>query len=97
MEQCLGGLSAERRPADEALVEGGRGRVDVAGRAGRDARELLGGRVGQGTRQDRTVTGPGRDAEVGQLACTVPVDQHVLRLVVPVHDATPVRRRQAQQ
>ena len=97
IEQGLGGVGDEGRPADQALIEGGRGRVDVAGRTGRGTRELLGRRVDQGARRGRPVTGSRGDAEVGQLADAVPVDQHVLRLVVAVHDTVPVRRGQPEQ
>ena len=97
IEQRLGGVCDEGRAADQALIEGGRGRVDVAGRTGRGARELLGRRVDQGARRGRPVTGPRGDAEVGQLARAVAVDQHVLRLVVPVHDTALVRRGQSEQ
>jgi len=45
----------------------------------------------------RAVPGPGGDAEVGQLALAVAVDQHVLRLVVPVYHAALVCRGQAEQ
>ena len=94
-EQRRGGLSGEGRTASEALVKGGRGRVDITSRAGGGARHLLGRRVRQGARRDRAVTGARRDAEVGQLTGTAPVHQHVLWLVVPVHDTMPVRGRQA--
>jgi hypothetical protein len=50
-----------------------------------------------GARRDRPVTGAGRDAEIGQLANAVPVDEHVLWLIVPVYDTAPMRHRQAQQ
>ncbi len=91
------GLPGEGRTAGEALVKGGRGRVDVASRAGPAAGHLLGRRVQQGARGKRAVTGARRDAEVGQLANAVAVDEHVLWLVVPVHDTALVRRRQAHQ
>jgi hypothetical protein len=71
-DQLIGGLSAEGRASGEALVKGGRGRVDIAGRAGRGAGHLLGCRVQQGARRNRVVTGARRDAEVGQLADPVP-------------------------
>ena len=97
IEQRLGGVCDEGRAADQALIEGGGGRVNVAGRTGRSARKLLGGRVDQGARGGRPVTGPGCDAEVGQLARAVAVDQHVLWLVVPVHDTALVRCGQSEQ
>jgi len=96
-DQLGGGLPAEGRTTREALVKGGRGRVDIAGRAGPGTGHLLRRRVQQGARWKRAVTGARRDAEIGQLADAVPVDEYVLRLVVPVHDTAPVRRRQAQQ
>ena len=95
-EQRLG-VAAERRMAGQALIEGGGGRVNIACRSRRGAGDLLGRGVRQRARRDRAVTGPRRDAEVGQLAGAFPVDEHVCWLVVPVHDAVPVRGRQAQQ
>ena len=53
-EQLIGGLPAEGRAAGEALVEGGRGRVDVAGRAGRGA-----GRSARAPRTAGCPPGPG--------------------------------------
>ena len=97
VKQCFDGVPAERRLAGQAFETGGRGRVDVGGRGGRGARELLRGRVVHGARGHRMITRPGRDAEVGELAGSVPVDQHVFRLVVPVHHPALVRRGQAQQ
>ena len=97
IQQPLGRVPGEGRAAGEALVEGGRGRVDIPGRAGRGPGELLGRRVHQGAGRNRLRTGARRDAEIGQLAVAVPVDEHVLRLVVAVHDPAPVRRRQPQQ
>jgi hypothetical protein len=91
-----GSVSDKGRAAGEALVEGHRGRVDIAGRAGRSARNLLGRRVSQRPRWKPLVTGACRDAEVSQFADAVTVDEHVLRLVVPMHDTALVRRRQAE-
>src|SRR5260370_36497149 len=71
-----------------SLVEGGRGRVDIAGRAGRGPGELLGGRVHQAAGGNRLRAGARRDAEIGQLAVAVPVDEHVLRLVVRSEEHT---------
>ena len=85
VQQLLGGIPAERRPPGQALIKRGRGRVHVPGRAGRTAAELLRRRVRQRPRRHRPVPGPRRDAEIRQLARTRPVDQHVLRLVIPVH------------
>lgn len=89
----------EGRAAGEALVEGGGGRVDVAGRARRGARPLLGGHVA-GSAGD---AGPGAlthrhgDAEIGQFAGALGRDQDVLRFVVAVHDAPGVRRAEPRQ
>ena len=96
-QQRLGGLPGERRAPGQALIEGGRGRVDIPGRAGRGAAELLRRRVGQRPGRDRPVPRPSGDAEIGQLAGTLAIDQHVLRLVVPVHHPPRVRCGQAQQ
>ena len=96
-QQRLRRNPVERRPAGQALIERGRGRVHVGGRAGRAPGELLRRRVGQRPGRDGAVPGPGGDPEVGQLARPGPVDQHVLRLVVPVHHPAPVRGREAEQ
>jgi hypothetical protein len=95
-DQFGGGLSGEGRTAREALVKGGRGGVNIARRAGQGTGHLLGRRVHQGARRNRALTSARRDAEISQLAHTVTVDEHVLWLVVPVHDTAPVRRRQTQ-
>ena len=70
--------------------------TSLAGVAG-DPPNCSGGAYTMRAGRDRAVPGPRRDPEVGQLAGPVPVDQHVLRLVVPVHHAAPVRRGQPQQ
>ena len=90
-------VPVKRRPTRQALIERGRGRVHVRGRAGRAPGELLRRRVRQRPGRHRGLPGPRRDPEVGQLADPGPVDQHVLRLVVPVHHPAPVRRGQPQQ
>jgi len=77
--------------------EGGRRRVDVPGRARGRPGDLLGRDVPQRARGDRPVAGARGQAEVGQLARAAPVDQHILRLVVTVHDAALVRGGQSQQ
>jgi hypothetical protein len=96
-DQLGGCLPAEGRTAREALVKGGRSRVNIASRAGSATVHLLGCGVQQGARWNRTLTGARRDAKISQFAHAVTADEHVLRLVVPVHDTAPVRRRQAQQ
>ena len=97
VQHALGRVPRERWPAGQALIERGRGRVHIARRGGRAPAELLGRRVRQGARRHGPVPGPRGDAEVGQLAGPGPVDQHVLRLVVPVHHPAPVRGGQPQQ
>ena len=92
-DQVGGGLPVKWRAAGEALVKGGRDRIDIAGRAGHRAGHLLRCRVEQTARWNRAVTGARRDAEISQLADAFTVDEHVLWLVVPVHDTTLVRRR----
>ncbi len=95
--QLLGGAAVERHLTSQALVEGDSRRVDVAGRAGRAALELLGRHVAQRARRHRPVAGQRGDAEVGQLARACPVDEHVGRLVVAVHHALGVGRGQAEK
>ena len=68
LAEQLGGFAAEGRRAGKAFVEGGRGRVDVTGRAGGGAGDLFRRRVAQGARGNRVITGAGRDAKIGQLA-----------------------------
>ena len=97
VQQHLGGIPVERRPPGQALKERSRGRVHIGRRAGRTAGELLRRRVGQRPGRHRPVPGPRRDPEIGQLAAAVPADQHVVRLVVPVHHPPRMRRGQAQQ
>ena len=97
VQQPLRAVPAERRTAGQALIKRGRGRVHIAGRGGRAPAELLRRRVRQRARRHRPVPGPRGDAEIRQLARPGPVDQHVLRLVVPVHHPAPVRRGQPQQ
>jgi hypothetical protein len=86
----------ERRPAGEALEEHRSRRVDVGRRRGGGAVPLLGRHVQRGAARGG-LPGPGGDAEVGQLADSLAVDQDALRLVVAVHDAQCVRGGQAQQ
>jgi hypothetical protein len=85
----------ERRPAGQAFVEGGRRRVNIAGREGGRAVELLGRHIARRSGHERPVAG--RDPEVGQPAGAVPVDQHVLRLEVAVHNAAAVGGSQPEQ
>ena len=85
------------RPAGEALEERGGGGVDVGLRARRRARPLLRRHVGGCAGEGAVRSGAGGDAEVGQLAVAVGVDEHVFRLVVAVDDPVAVRRRQAEQ
>ena len=92
-----GRLAGERRLAGQALVERDRRRVDVGGRAGFRALELLGRHVPGGPGRHRPVPGQGGDAEVGQLARAVGVHEHIRQLVVPVDYAALVRRRQSEQ
>jgi hypothetical protein len=90
------GFARERRMPGQAFVEGGGGGVHVSGRAGLPADDLLRRHVPQGARGDRAVADPGRQAEVGQLARALAVDQDVLGLVVAVHHAALVRGGQAE-
>jgi hypothetical protein len=92
-DQVGGGLPDEGRTAGKALVEGSRGRVDIASRPGPAACHLLRCRVQHGARGNRAITGARRDAEISQLAHAVPVDEDVLWLVIPVHNTALVRRR----
>lgn len=96
-DQVGGGLPVKGRTAGKALVKGGRDRIDIAGRAGQGAGHLLRCRVKQTARWNRAVTGARRDAEISQLADAFTVDEHVLWLVVPVHDTALVRCREAHQ
>jgi hypothetical protein len=92
-DQVGGGLPGKGRTAGKALVKGGRDRVDIAGRAGQGAIHLLRCRIKQTARRNRAVTDARRDAEISQLANAFAVDEHVLWLVVPVHDTALVRCR----
>jgi hypothetical protein len=96
-EHHLRAVPDEWRPAGEALVERGGGCIDVAGGTGRDAGHLLGCSVRQGACGDGPVTGPRGDAEVGQLADAVAVNEHVVGFVVAVHHSAAVGGGQAQQ
>jgi hypothetical protein len=81
--------------AGEAFVEGGRGRVDIPGRARGGAPELFGGGVPQGA--SRPVAGAGGDPEVGQPDGAFAVDEDVFRSVVAVDHAALVGGGQAQE
>ena len=97
VHQRRGGIPAERRLPGQALEKRGRGRVHVPGRAGRLAGRTAPAARTPACRPRRPVPGQGRDPEIGQLARPVPVHQHVIRLVIPVHHPARVRRGQAQQ
>ena len=70
--------------------------MSVAG-VGRLAAPLLGRHVQRRAADRGPLPGLDRDPEVGQLAVARAVDEHVLRLVVAVHDAELVRGGQAEQ
>jgi hypothetical protein len=83
-------LAAERLERDRGQ------RIDVRGRAGLAAVELLGRHVGRRAEHraaagDPRAVGSGGDAEVGQLREPVLADEHVPGLHVAVHDALRVR------
>ena len=85
VEQPFGGVAGEGRPSGQALIEGGGGGVDVCGGAGGRSAELFGRGVDHGAGGGGAAAGAGGDAEVGQFAVAVTIDQDVLRSVVAVH------------